>query len=330
MIVSGLAITRLGRGWRAFGQVLRRLAAVHRRADALRQDPRRWPTPSGCRCTRPTSSAGNVRCSAGTCRRSGCSSTCTTRTTCYWYDALFTLVYTSHFLATPVAGRGAVAARPRRCGCGTSRGSSCCRSPAWSPTSCSRRRRRGWPRATASSPTRSRASRPAAGSGCTPRNLQDDPGRTPRRTGRTRWPRCRRCTPRSRAWSRIFIASRLQPPLALPARALSGRDGLRPSSTPASTTSSTCSPAWSTRVAVHLALSWWERRRARAAQRRRRAAGRVGEPPTGAPDRSRPVTRLPGRVGVDAVAMAVRCVTRGATDSGVAPGALWTEWHSEH
>ncbi len=97
-----------------------RLAAVHRGPDCSTTALAAWPTNSGSRCTKVTSSTPRSGCSAAPNRRIWLQH--------HLYDAahvigttpLCTLVYTSHFLATP--------SLPRCCGCATAR-TGCVSSP---------------------------------------------------------------------------------------------------------------------------------------------------------------------------------------------------------
>ena len=117
-----------------------------------------------------------------------------------WYDVIF-------WARVPDPLLRHAARWPRCCGRSTASGSGCsscssrcCRSPAWPPTRCIRPRRRGWPsQAHLIGPvTRIIPLVWHVRSACTRRARSSSAGtRTP-----TTSPPCRRCTPRSRSWSR--------------------------------------------------------------------------------------------------------------------------------
>ena len=132
---------------------------------------------------------------------------------------------------------GAVGARARASGCCGCAATSPSTSARWSSTSSTRWRRRGWPPSRATSTPTCPGSPAAAGptSGWTASTWSS-------RASATRSPRCRRCTPASRSWSRCTASGGC-------ARRCAGcwcstRSPCRPrSSTTPSTTSSTSSPA---------------------------------------------------------------------------------------
>ena len=101
--LSGLLLTSIGRGWRQSLQVLLDWLPFTARPARSTTAPAAWPTRSACTLHEADIvHVGEVAVFGGVDRRSGCSSTSTTPTHVYWYDALCTLIYTSHFLLTPV------------------------------------------------------------------------------------------------------------------------------------------------------------------------------------------------------------------------------------
>ena len=206
-IVTGLLLTSIGRGWRQTRQVLRRLAAVHRGAAALRPHPRRRrpARATAARGRHPARRARPVR--RRRTDRSGCSSTSTTRRTS---------------TGTTRCARWSTrrTSSPRRCwppccGCATGpvgalhhpggravgrRPDHLLRVPGGAAVAGRARRAepRRWP-----------GCRRAAGRGCTSA-MSTRRWRARRPTARTRSRRCRRCTRRSRCSWRCSSAVRFR------------------------------------------------------------------------------------------------------------------------
>ena len=183
-----------------------RLVAVHPRARRLRRLARagRLGRAAAARVRHRRAPTG--RCSAAPCRPSGCSSTCCTRARRSGTTPLATLIYTSHFLATPIVAAvlwlrdRAALARVHHPGHRAVGGGlvTYVLFPAAPPWYAARDGVIG-----AGDPGLG----PRAGSGCTSTMPATCSARG--RSRRTRSRRCRRCTPRSRRSSRCSSPQRV-------------------------------------------------------------------------------------------------------------------------
>ena len=194
---TGSCITRVGTRRRRSAARDARLAAVHRGAAGLRRSAVPWPRRGHAAARDRHRCTPRPGCSAASSRRCGCSTTCTTpRTSCTGTTRSCTLVYTSHFLATPIARRRAVAAGPDAWLRFIAPGRRAVARRAGHLRRSSPRRRRGY----AAREDGLRAGRPAVGARLDwlhLGNVNTTAGRRPERRARTRSRRCRRCTPLS-------------------------------------------------------------------------------------------------------------------------------------
>ena len=102
IIIIGLLLTSIGRGLAPDTAGAARLAAVHRCTARSTTAPAAWPTRSASRCTRATSCTPRRWLFGGVEPTRLAAAPPLQPRHVYWYDALCTLIYTTHFLATPV------------------------------------------------------------------------------------------------------------------------------------------------------------------------------------------------------------------------------------